>query len=150
MTQRGRQSAAALAAAAALSVVQPKRFEPPRDLDKLERQIWQSTVDAFAPGWFTAEDEQMLRAYVRACANHRLLTEQTRGAAPLLPGKGGAAVANPVFSMLRAEAGVISTLARNLRIAKVARTDPTKKAARPVGVVPGSDAAQGAPWAKTA
>lgn len=125
----------------------------PRELDADEKRVWNETMQAFQAGWFTLEDEHLLRAYCRACANHAVLSREARGAAPMLPGKGFVPIANPIFAMLRAEAAIISTLARNLRISKVARTAPSAAKGRPVGLPPGAGeqgTAPSTPWAKTA
>ena len=69
MKQRGRKSAASLAAVKKI----PQRPKAPGDLTPDQKKIWKKTVDAMAVDWFRPETHDILRQYcVHVCESNRI------------------------------------------------------------------------------
>ena len=76
MRQRGRRSAASMAVAPGLTVLETRRPAPPAGLTEAETAVWRETVAAVPVGWFTKATYPVLRAFCRRAARAEVLAEQ--------------------------------------------------------------------------
>lgn len=150
MAQRGRKSAATIAALAQVQTLK-RRLPPPDDLPPLEAQIWTKTMNSFAVGWFESSDIELLRAYVGACAQHLRFQDEAEGQRAVVTGAQGGPIANPIFGMIDRERNTIARLAVKLRISKSSRIDPKTAAtnSKAAGTL-GADGERSTPWQRSA
>lgn len=98
-------------------------MEPPADLTEEARQVWVAVVDAVGhTGVLTAADHDTLRLYAEATARYRASETMLAKTGPLIKGRNGELVKNPLHQIVRDNATLMRTLARELGLTPAART----------------------------
>jgi P27 family predicted phage terminase small subunit len=98
-------------------------LNPPEDLTEEARQIWHSTVAAVGhTGVLTAADTQTLRLYAEATARYRTAETMLAKTGPLIKGRNGELVKNPLHQIVRDNATLMRSLARELGLTPASRT----------------------------
>lgn len=98
-------------------------IDAPDDLDDESRAAWEQVMGAIGhTGIITAADTEMLRLYVEAVTRYRMAERALRKSGPLLPGRNGDLVKNPLHQVVRDNAVLMQKLARELGLTPSART----------------------------
>lgn len=95
---------------------------PPPDMREEARVIWERVVDALgSTGVLTSADRDVLRLYAEAFARYLQAEEMLNKTGPLLKGRDGAYVKNPLHQVVRDNADAVKKYARELGLTPAAR-----------------------------
>lgn len=95
----------------------------PEDLPEEARKIWDAVIEAVGhTGVLTAADADTLRLYAEAVARYRTAETMLTKTGPLIKGRNGELVKNPLHQIVRDNATLMRTLARELGLTPAART----------------------------
>lgn len=97
-------------------------LNPPADLRDDARAIWNSVLDALgATGVLTSADKHLLRLYSEAMARYLEAEAMLAKTGPLLKGRDGTFVKNPLHQIVRDNAESVKKYARELGLTPAAR-----------------------------
>ncbi len=95
---------------------------PPEDLREEARVVWERVVDALGPtGVLTGADRDILRLYCEAWARYSEAETALSRSGPLMAGRDGLLVKNPLHQIVRDNADAIKKYARELGLTPAAR-----------------------------
>lgn len=95
---------------------------PPEDLREEARIVWERVVDALGPtGVLTGADRDILRLYCEAWARYVEAETALSRSGPLITGRDGNLVKNPLHQIVRDNADAIKKYARELGLTPAAR-----------------------------
>lgn len=92
----------------------------PRDLGPAARTVWRRILREQAPGLIRRVDHDLLRVYCEAVVRYEQASRLY--ADPILKGRAGTVVKNPLHQILRDDTDTIRLLARDLGIGPAARS----------------------------
>lgn len=95
---------------------------PPEDLRAEAREIWERVVEALGPtGVLTSADKDLLRLYSEAMARYLQAEKMLASSQPLITGRDGNLVKNPLHQIVRDNADAVKKYARELGLTPAAR-----------------------------
>ena len=95
----------------------------PEDLSSEARQVWSAVVQAIHhTGVLTAADADTLRMYCEAVVRYRAAESMLTKTGPLIKGRDGEFVKNPLHQIVRDNALLMRSLARELGLTPAARS----------------------------
>lgn len=97
-------------------------LSPPLDLRDEARIVWERVVDALGPtGVLTAADKDILRLYCEAVVRYVEAETLLSRSQPLVQGRDGSLVKNPLHQIVRDNADAVRKYARELGLTPAAR-----------------------------
>jgi P27 family predicted phage terminase small subunit len=101
---------------------QPHRPKMPADLTQAAASVWRKVMrEMGATGVITAADAEVLRAYCEACARYQFAARMLEQSGPLVRGQKGELVKNPLHQIVRDNAALLRSLARELGLTPATR-----------------------------
>jgi P27 family predicted phage terminase small subunit len=95
---------------------------PPVDLRPEAREVWERVVAALGPtGVLTSADKDLLRLYSEAFVRYQEAESMLSKTGPLLKGRDGNFVKNPLHQIVRDNADAVKKYARELGLTPAAR-----------------------------
>jgi P27 family predicted phage terminase small subunit len=95
---------------------------PPSDLRIEAREVWERVVSALGPtGVLTSADKDILRLYSEAFVRYQEAEAMLSKTGPLLKGRDGNFVKNPLHQIVRDNADAVKKYARELGLTPAAR-----------------------------
>jgi P27 family predicted phage terminase small subunit len=95
---------------------------PPEDLRPEVRTIWERVVEALGPtGVLTSADRDLLRLYAEALARYIEAEQMLAKSGPLIRGRDGNLVKNPLHQIVRDNGDAVKKYARELGLTPAAR-----------------------------
>jgi|APGre2960657404_1045060.scaffolds.fasta_scaffold154360_1 P27 family predicted phage terminase small subunit len=95
---------------------------PPPDLRPEAREVWERVVAALGPtGVLTSADKDLLRLYSEAFVRYQEAEAMLSKTGPLLKGRDGNFVKNPLHQIVRDNADAVKKYARELGLTPAAR-----------------------------
>ena len=95
---------------------------PPADLRPEAREVWERVVAALGPtGVLTSADKDLLRLYSEAFVRYQEAEAMLAKTGPLLKGRDGNFVKNPLHQIVRDNADAVKKYARELGLTPAAR-----------------------------
>jgi P27 family predicted phage terminase small subunit len=94
----------------------------PMDLPEIAQDVWRETVDALrATNVLTKADREMLRHYCEAVMRYRQASDALNRSSLLIKGRKGEVVKNPLNQVVRDNADLARSLAREMGLTPSAR-----------------------------
>lgn len=95
---------------------------PPPDLRPEAREVWERVVDALGhTGVLTSADKDLLRLYSEAFVRYQEAEAMLSKTGPLLKGRDGSFVKNPLHQIVRDNADAVKKYAREMGLTPAAR-----------------------------
>jgi len=93
----------------------------PADMEAAAKVVWRRVMREQAPGIITSIDRDGLRVYCEAVARYEAASRLLATSQPLVRGQGNLLVRNPMHLVVRDNADLIKTWARELGLSPAAR-----------------------------